>query len=123
MADDRADAVGLDDAIARLGQPTSSNEQADLAELLARRDRRQGTFVVAAAEAERAADLRREILDYRGMARALRVAAEAEARAGDREAAAALRKRAAQSAAAYGDAGSARVSQRGQDEKTFGSTE
>jgi hypothetical protein len=45
---------------------------------------------------------------------------DAEERAGDREAAAALHKRAAQSAAACGDSGSARVSQRRQDEKTLG---
>jgi hypothetical protein len=102
IADDRADAVGLDDAITGLGQPTSSDQQANLAELLARRDRRQGMFAVAAAEAERAADLRRDILDYRGMARALEVAADAEARAGDREAATALYMRAAQSVAASG---------------------
>jgi hypothetical protein len=122
IADDNADAVGLDAAINRLGQPASSEQQADFAELLARRDLRRGVFTAAAAEAERAADLRRDILDYRGMARALGVAADAEARAGDPEAAAALRKRAAQSAAAYGHAESARVSQRRQDEKTFGST-
>jgi hypothetical protein len=123
IADDKADAVGLDDAIARLEQPTSSNQQADLAELLARRDLRQGMFAVAAAEAERAADLRRDILDYRGMARALGVAADAEARAGDRDAAAALYMRAAQSAAASGDTESARASRRLQHEKTFGSTD
>jgi hypothetical protein len=123
IADDNADAVGLDAAIDRLAQPVSSEQQADLAELLARRDLRRGMFAAAAAEAERAADLRRDILDYRGMARALGVAADAEARAGAPEAAAALRKRAAQSAAAYGDAESARVSQRRQDEKTFGSTD
>ena len=123
IADGRADAVGLDDAIARLGQPTSSNQQADLAELLARRDLSQGMFAVAAAEAERAADLRRDILDYRGMARALGVAANAEARAGDREAAAALYARAAQSAAASGDTESVRTSRRLEDEKTFGSTD
>jgi hypothetical protein len=123
IADDDADAVGLDDSIARLRQPTLSSQQADLAELLARRDLRVGLFAVAAAEAERAADLRRDILDYRGMGRALGVAADAEARAGDPEAAAAFRRRAAQSTAAYGDAESAHVSQRRQDEKAFGSTD
>jgi hypothetical protein len=121
IADDRADAVRLDDAIARLGQPFSSNEQADLAELLARRDRRHGMFVVAAAEAERAADLRREILDYRGMARALAVAADAEARAGDREAAAALYARATESGATLGE--SMRESRANKTKKEFGSTE
>jgi hypothetical protein len=123
IADDRADAVGLDDAITRLGQPTSSDQQADLAELLARRDLRQGMFAVAAAKAERAADLRRDILDYRGMARALEVAADAEARAGDRAAAAALHMRAAQSAAAFGKTEPARAARRQRDEKSFGSTD
>jgi tetratricopeptide (TPR) repeat protein len=121
IADDRADAVGLDDAITRLGQPTSSDQPADLAELLARRDLRQGMFAVAAAEAERAADLRRDILDYRGMARALGVAANAEARAGDRDAATTLYTRAAQSVSVSGDTEAARELRRLQDEKTFGS--
>jgi TPR repeat protein len=47
-------------------------------------------------------------LDYRGMARALSVAANAELRAGNTRAAAELYMRAGQGAAAQGDAESAR---------------
>jgi hypothetical protein len=108
IADDGGDAGGLDEAISRLGQPTSDDQRADLAELSARRDMRQGAFEAAATEAARAANLRRSILDYRGMARALSVAGDAEARSGDAQAAAAFYMRAGQSAAALGDAQSAR---------------
>jgi hypothetical protein len=108
IADERSDKAGLEEAISRLGEPISSDQRADLAELSARRDIRQGAFEAATAEAERAADLRRGILDYRGMARALSVAADAAGRAGDMQAAAALYMRAGQSAAALGDAQSAR---------------
>jgi hypothetical protein len=109
IADDRGDAAGLSDAISGLKQPTSDDQRADIAELSARRDLRQGVFEAAAASAERAADLRRGIKDYRGMARALSVAGDAEARAGDAQAAAAFYMRASQSAAAFGDARSARL--------------
>jgi len=109
IADDLDDAAGLDRAIGRLSSPTSVDQQADAAELSARREIRQGAFSDARTEAERAADLRRDILDYRDMARALSVAAYAEQRAGDPEAASALYIRAGQSAAALGDAASARA--------------
>lgn len=99
----------LDRAIARLAYPKSSDQQADADELLARRSLRQGAFGAALTEAEHAADLRREALDYRGMARALSVAADAEAHAGNLEAAADLYMRAGQSAAAMGDADMARL--------------
>jgi len=108
IADERRDTAGLEEAISRLGEPISSDQRADLAELSARRDIRQGAFEAATAEAERAADLRRGMLDYRGMSRALSVAADAAARAGHMPAAAALYMRAGQSAAALGDAQSAR---------------
>jgi hypothetical protein len=108
VADDKGDLAGLEEAISRLRQPTSADQQADAAELLARHDLRQGAFEAADTEAEHAADLRRDILDYRGMARALAVAADAEVRAGDKKAAADLYMRAGQSAAAQGDAESAR---------------
>jgi hypothetical protein len=108
IADELGDAAGLSDAISGLKQPTTDDQRADLAELSARRDLRQGEFGAASAEAERAADLRRGVQDYRGMARALSVAGDAEARAGDAQAAAAFYMRAGQSAAAFGDAQSAR---------------
>ena len=107
IADEKGDAAGLNEAIVALGQPTAADQQADAAELSARRDIRQGRFEAAIAEAERSIDLRRDALDYRGMARALAVAGDAEARAGDRREAAAFYMRAGQSAAALGDAESA----------------
>lgn len=107
IADEKGDAAGLNEAIVALGQPTAADQQADAAELSARRDIRQGRFEAAIAEAERSIDLRRDALDYRGMARALAVAGDAEARAGDRQEAAAFYMRAGQSSAALGDAESA----------------
>jgi hypothetical protein len=108
LADEAGDAAGLNAAIVSLAQPTSADQRADLAELLARRELRRRDFKAAIAEAERSADLRRISLDYRGMARALAVAADAEAGAGNAKAAAALFMRAGQSAAAQGDAEMAR---------------
>ena len=109
IADETGDAVGLDTALAHLAQPASTDQQADADELLARRDLRQGAFDAATAEAERAANLRRTILDYRDMARALSVAADAENRAGNELKAAAFYMRAGQSAAAQNDTDMARL--------------
>jgi hypothetical protein len=108
IADETDYVSGLDDALARLARPGSPAQQADADELAARCDLRRHSFVTAAAKAEQAADLRRSILDYRGMVRALAVAADAEARAGNTRASADLYLRAGQSAAAQGDAASAR---------------
>jgi hypothetical protein len=108
IADQTDDVAGLDRAIARLAPAVLSDQQADLAELVARRDIRQGAFAAAAEQAGHAADLRREALDYRGMARALVVAANAEAHAGHTRLAADYYMRAGQSAAAQGDAITAR---------------
>lgn len=108
IADETNDVVGLDRAIAHLAVATLPDQQADDAELLARRDLRQGAFKSAAAQAEHAADLRRGTLDYRGMARALAMAAQAEARAGHGGVAADFYMRAGQSAAAQGDVNTAR---------------
>ncbi len=109
IADEAIDPAGLDRAIARLARIESSSQQADADELKARRSLRQGAFDAAATEAQHAADLRRDELDYRGMARALSVAADAETHAGKLEAAAGLYMRAGQSAAAMGDADMARL--------------
>lgn len=108
IADDMGDPAGLSAALARLAQPASADQQADADELSARRDLRQGTFEAATNEAEQAADIRRASLDYRGMARALAVAADASQRAGNKQAAAEFYMRAGQSAAAQGDADMAR---------------
>jgi hypothetical protein len=108
IADETNDSLELDAAIARLASGSTAPEQADTAELSARRDIRRGAFAAAIVEAERAVDLRRSDLDYRGMARALSVAADAASRAGNASEAAALYLRAGQSAAAQSDAESAR---------------
>jgi hypothetical protein len=109
IADDTNHASGLDAALARLARPVSPDQQADADELMARRNLRRNAFKAAIAEAEHAADVRRGIVDYRGMARALSVAALAEERSGDRAAAAELYLRAGQSAAVQGDVVSARA--------------
>jgi hypothetical protein len=108
IADETDDTAGLNTALARLAHPVSPQEQADADELAARRDLRQGSFNTAAIEAEHAADLRRSVLEYRDMARALSVAGDALKRGGDSRAAADLYMRAGQSAAAQGDAQTAR---------------
>ncbi|HXT81118.1 MAG TPA: hypothetical protein VN702_16250 [Acetobacteraceae bacterium] len=108
IADETGDMAGLDNALTRLARPASTDQQADLDELLARQAMHRRQFQSAATDAEHAADLRRTILDYRGMARALAVAADAEAHAGNLQAAAKLYMRAGQSAAAQGDTDAAR---------------
>jgi hypothetical protein len=81
---------------------------ADRLELQARLGLRRGDFASARSNATQAAGIRQEGLDYRGMARALAVAALATERAGDRELAADLYLRAGRSAAAQSDPGTAR---------------
>jgi tetratricopeptide (TPR) repeat protein len=109
IADETNNPAGLDQALTQLVRPTSDDQRADAGELQARRHLRHGALEMAAGEARHAADLRRQILDYRGMARALSVAADAEARAGHTGAAAELYMRAGQSAAAQGDTRAARA--------------
>ena len=108
IADETGNAAELDAALARLAHPTSSEERADVYELAARRYLRAGLFSRAAAEAAQAVALRRTALDYRGMARGLAMQAAAVAGEGNRPEAANLYMQAGQSAAAQGDAGSAR---------------
>ncbi len=108
IADESGNQPGVYAALARLAHPANNAESADAFELAARRDLATRNFARAESEADRAADLRRTELDYRGMARVLAVEAAAAADAGDRPMAANLYIQAAQSAAAQGDAGSAR---------------
>ncbi len=77
-------------------------------ELQARLGVRPGVLARARSAAIQAAGIRQEGLDYRGMARALAVAALAAERAGEREPAADLYLRAGRSAAAQSDADTAR---------------
>ena len=109
IADEMDDTADLEQALARLAQPTSDDNRADADELQARRNLRQHAFTAAMTDALHAADIRRNLVDYRGMARALSVAAAAELGAGNTEAAAELYMRAGQSAAAQGDAATARI--------------
>lgn len=108
IADEVGNRAGLEAALERLAHPTSSEQRADFLELSARRDLRDGKLKAAVGQADGAADLRRAELDYRGMARALALEGAAAARDGETGAAANLYIRAAQSAAARGDAQTAR---------------
>jgi len=108
IADDNGDAVRLRAAAARLAvaqEPEGLADQHELAARLALRDRDPGR---ARAEAERAATLRRELLDYRALARCLALAARAAEQNKDIAAAADLYLRAGRSAAAQGEKGWAR---------------
>lgn len=103
IADDANNADGLAAALGRLNTPSGPAQQADRAELGARVARRGGDTAQAKSGALQAADLRRVSLDYRGMARALALAADAARLAGDKPAAADLFLRAGRSAAAQND--------------------
>ncbi|MFS3136702.1 hypothetical protein ACLRDC_15240 [Gluconacetobacter sacchari] len=98
IADGRDDRAMLARAVAHLAhkRPVAAKWQADEDELNARL--RLAREPAAARElAVEAADLRRQLVDYRGMARALTLAARAARQAGDEGAAAALSLQAAQS--------------------------
>lgn len=103
IADERGDFAGLLAMRQAIGSPVDADLRADALELNARILWRQAAWQPARAAASEAADLRREMLDYRGMARALSLAADAAERAGDRASAADLYLRAGRSAAEQGD--------------------
>jgi hypothetical protein len=103
IADEAGNEAGLGAAADRLRTANLPALQADSAELNARLALRRGDIGRAREEAERAMVLRRDTLDYRGLARALALSAEATKQAGDSEAAADLFLRAGRSAAAQGD--------------------
>jgi tetratricopeptide (TPR) repeat protein len=96
LADRRGDKAGLERAVASM---TSAADGADVAELRSR-------LTHSRALALRAADLRRDQLDYRGMARALALAARFTP---DPAEAADLYLRAGRSAAAQGEVAEART--------------
>jgi hypothetical protein len=108
IADDRADVAGLQTAWARIAAAQEPEHQADAAELAARLALHQGDAARARAEAERGADIRRTLLDYRSLARGLALAARGAALAGDHAAAADLYLRAGRGAAAQNDKPSAK---------------
>jgi tetratricopeptide (TPR) repeat protein len=108
IADEADDDAGLRGALAQLSGVSAPLRVADRSELQARLAVRQSDFAGARAAAMQAAGIRQEAFDYRGMARALAVAALAAERSGQREAAADLYLRAGRSAAAQSDADTAR---------------
>lgn len=108
IADEADDEAGLQAAVNRLSGAAAPLRVADRLELAARLQLRQQSFAQAQAAAMQAASLRQDGLDYRGMARALAVAALAAERTEDRELAADLYLRAGRSAAAQSDADTAR---------------
>jgi hypothetical protein len=108
IADEAGDEDRLRAALNRLSGAAEPLRQADRQELQARLALRAGDLAGARSAAMQAAGIRQESLDYRGMARALAVAALAAERSGEREAAADLYLRAGRSAAAQSDPDTAR---------------
>jgi len=108
IADERGDEAALAAAVNRLSAANASSAQADRAELLARLALRRSDLAGARHAAMTAVSLRQDEMDYRGVARALALQGEAAELSGDRDAAADLFLRAGRSAAAQGDAASAR---------------
>ena len=106
IADARGDAAGLNAALAAFGQPKAPppDWESDREDLMARLALLRGQYREAVAHAQRAADIRRAQLDYRAMAEALVLAAQAMQRAGAPQDAARFYLQAGQSAAARGDA-------------------
>jgi hypothetical protein len=108
IADEQDDIAGLRRSLTRLADAREPEHQADAAELSARLALRGGDAARARADAERAAELRRDLLDYRSLARSLALAARAAAQEGETAAAADLYLRAGRSAAAQHDTVAAR---------------
>lgn len=109
IADARGNVAGLNAALAAFGQPKAPppDWEADREDLMARLALLRGQYREAMVHAQRAADIRRTQLDYRAMAEALVLAAQAMQRAGAPQDAARFYLQAGQSAAARGDAASA----------------
>ncbi|UPY39096.1 hypothetical protein [Sediminicoccus sp. KRV36] len=108
IADARQDGPALRAARARQGTPQAFNFRADAAELDARIALLGRDAALAISRAEEAATLRRDALDYRGLGRALEVAADAARLAGEPDREADFAWRAAQGASARGDQAAAR---------------
>jgi hypothetical protein len=106
IADERGDLQGLQQESARLAH---SGPPGDATELAARVHLRAGDATGARALALQAVDQRRMAQDYRGLARALALAAEAAGREGNDGMAADLFLRAGRSAGAQGDMRQART--------------
>jgi tetratricopeptide (TPR) repeat protein len=109
IADERGNERNLATAVSKLRTASTPDLQADAVELAARLALRRGDFAMAQRDATRAEALRREALDYRGLARVLALGGEAASRGGEPKAAAELFWRAGQSAAAQDDLEMARL--------------
>jgi hypothetical protein len=103
IADERGDTDTLAAVLAALAEPADSATEADRDELAGRLALRQGNPAAARAAFERAADTRRNLLDDRGMARALSLAGTAAEAEGETAAAADFYLRAGRTAALSGD--------------------
>ena len=108
IADEMGNDAGLQAARQQLAAATTPVRVADRLELDARLALRGGSPAAARQAAQQAAGIRQEILDYRGMARALAVAGLAAKQTGDNAAASDFYLRAGRSAAAQGDGSTAR---------------
>jgi hypothetical protein len=107
IADDAGNIAALRVALGKIAGISGEEHQADADELSARLALREGDARRARAQAEQAASLRRDLLDYRSLARCLALAARAAELSGDNAAAADLYLRAGRTGAAQGDAVSA----------------
>jgi tetratricopeptide (TPR) repeat protein len=108
ISDDNGDVDGLRAALDKVAGVPGGEHQADADELSARLALREGDARRARTAAERAVDRRRDLLDYRSLARGLALAARAAERAGNTAAAADLYFRAGRGAAADGDKSAAK---------------
>jgi tetratricopeptide (TPR) repeat protein len=108
IAADRADAAELTRALAQLGDPQNAELRADRLELLGRLNLLENRPESALPDFRETADLRREVEDYVGMARALALAGEAAKSTGRAADAADLYFRAGRSAELDGDHAEAR---------------
>ncbi len=108
IADDRGDAATLAAAEAALAPSQEFGFRADREELAARLALRRGDAAGARAGAMRTSELRRDTLDFRGIARALGLAADAARAEGDTAGAADLYLRAGRAAAEQNDTTAAR---------------
>lgn len=102
IADGRGDINQLRQEIQALGKPATAGLQADQAELVGRLAMAERNWDAAADAFDTAVDLRRRDLDYREMANALGLAAQAWEQAGDPLKASARYLRAGRSAALQG---------------------
>jgi hypothetical protein len=109
IADEAGNVAGLRAALAAIGSGGGAEHQADAAELSSRLALRDGDAARARSQAAQAAALRRDLLDYRALARSLALQARAAQLQGDSAAAADLYLRAGRTAAMQGDTAAAKT--------------